>query len=122
MAPSEHVRLQCKLAQELLSQEMKISIWAQSNADICKKAVNHKFIISGGYSADFYGRTAKTADMRTAIRQSPCTLYIFMLEEKIQKTFDYLFWFSIGGFVMDQRSRDGTIHLEELKLFAIHCW
>ena len=38
---------------------MKISIWAQSNADICKKAVDHKFIISGGYSADFYGRTAK---------------------------------------------------------------
>ena len=30
-----------------------------------------------------------------------------MLENKIQKTSDYLFWFSIGGYVMDQRSWDG---------------
>ena len=62
-----------------------------SNADICKKAVDHKFIISGGYSAEFYGWTAKTADIGTAIRQIPNTFYILMLEDKIQKPSDYLF-------------------------------
>ena len=29
-----------------------------SNTDICKKAVDHKFNIVGGYSAEFYGWTA----------------------------------------------------------------
>ena len=32
-----------------------------------------------------------------------------MLEDKIQKPSDYLVWFSIGGYVMDQRSRDGRL-------------
>ena len=39
-----------------------------SNADNCKKAVDHEFISSGGYSAEFYGWTAKTADIGTSIR------------------------------------------------------
>ena len=39
-----------------------------------------------GYSAEFYAWTVKTADIGTAIRQSPCTFYILMLEDKIQKT------------------------------------
>ena len=42
-----------------------------SNADICKKAVDREFIISGGYSAEFYGWTAKTADIGNAIQQIP---------------------------------------------------
>ena len=51
-----------------------------SNADICKKTVDHEFIISGGYSA-FYGWTAKTADIGTAIRQVLCTFLISLLED-----------------------------------------
>ena len=51
-----------------------------SNADICKKTVDHEFIISGGYSA-FYGWTAKTADVGTAIRQVLCTFLISLLED-----------------------------------------
>ena len=39
-----------------------------------------------GYSTEFYGWTVKTADIGTAIRQSPCTFYILMLEDKSQKT------------------------------------
>ena len=39
-----------------------------SNADICKKAVHHILTFSGGYSAEFYGWTAKTADIGTSIR------------------------------------------------------
>ena len=31
-----------------------------SNADICKKAVDHEFIIAGGYSAEFYGWTCNS--------------------------------------------------------------
>ena len=31
----------------------------------------------------------------------------FMLEDKNQKPSDYLFWFSIGSNVMDQKSGDG---------------
>ena len=67
-----------------------------SNADICKKAVGHEFIISGGHSAEFYGWTAKTADSGTAIRQVSFAFYT-MLEDKIQKPSDCLFWFSICG-------------------------
>ena len=52
-----------------------------SNADICKKTVDHEFIISGGYSAEFYGWTAKTADIGTAIRQVLCTFLISLLED-----------------------------------------
>ena len=61
-----------------------------SNADICKKAVDHKFILSGGHSAEFYGWTAKTADIGTAIRQVSFAFYT-MLEDKIQKPSDCLF-------------------------------
>ena len=66
--------------------------WAQNcNADICKKASDREFIISGGHSAEFNGWTAKTADIGTAIRQIPCTFYTLLLESTIQKPSDYLF-------------------------------
>ena len=52
-------RFQCMLAQELLSQEMKIKIGHNSNVDICKKAVDHEFTISDGYSAEFYGQMSE---------------------------------------------------------------
>ena len=62
-----------------------------SNADICKKAVDYEFINTGGYSAEVYGWTAKTANIGTSIRQILYTFYIFMLENKIQEPNDYLF-------------------------------
>ena len=37
-----------------------------------------------------------------------------MLEDKIQKPGDYLFWFSLGGNLMDQRGGDGWV-IEEFK-------
>ena len=35
------------------------------------------------------------------------TFNVFMLEDKIQKPGDYLFSFSLGGYVTDERSGDG---------------
>ena len=61
------------------------------NADMCKKVVDHEFIFASGDSADIHGWTAKTANIGTSIRQVPCTFYILMLEDKIQKPSDYLF-------------------------------
>ena len=42
-------------------------------------------IDTGGISKEFYGWTAKTANLGTAIRQIPYSTFIFMLEDKIQK-------------------------------------
>ena len=63
---------------------MKSKIGAIPMPTFCKKAVDHEFIISGGYSAEFYGWTTKTANIGTAIRQVPYTFLILMLEDKIQ--------------------------------------
>ena len=38
-----------------------------SNADISKKAADHELLYSCGYSTEFYGWTAKTADIGTSI-------------------------------------------------------
>ena len=37
------------------------------HADVCKQAVNHKILWSCGYSTEFSGWTAKTADIGTSI-------------------------------------------------------
>ena len=42
-----------------------------SNADICKKAVDHEFFFASGYSTEPYGWTAKTANFGTSIWQIP---------------------------------------------------
>ena len=63
-----------------------------SNADICKQACNHEILQSCGYSAEFYGWTAKTADIGTASRQVLCTFYILMLEDEIQKPSEFFFF------------------------------
>ena len=41
-----------------------------SNADICRKAVDYVFYNTRGVSEEFYGWTAKTANIGTAIRQN----------------------------------------------------
>ena len=42
-----------------------------SNVDVCERAVDHEFVNTGGYFADPYGWTAKTANIGAAIRQTP---------------------------------------------------
>ena len=44
-----------------------------SNADICKKAVDHEFINAGEYSAEFHVWRAKTANLGTSNRKIPYT-------------------------------------------------
>ena len=63
--------------------------------------------------------TAKAANIQNAIL--PYTTIIFMLEYKIQKPSDYLFWFSIGNCVMDQRSGDG-LFIGRIEISAISLW
>ena len=43
-----------------------------------------------------------------------------MLEDKIQKRFDYLFCFSLGSYVVDQRSGDGRFN-GWIEVIAISC-
>ena len=69
--------------------------------------VDFQLYNNGGFSAEFYGRTAKTANVGTAIRQVPKFLIILGVENKIQNTGLKWFWFSVGGYVVDQRSGDG---------------
>ena len=57
--------------QGLLSQEMTNKMETISNAHMCRKAVDFEFCYSGGVSAEFYGWTAKTANIGGAIRQFP---------------------------------------------------
>ena len=49
-----------------------------SNADICKKAADHELRYSCGYSTDFNGWAAKTANIGTSIPQIPYPFKIFM--------------------------------------------
>ena len=46
---------------------------------------------------------------------------IFYWKVRFEKPGDNLFGFSIGGCVMDQRSRDGRV-IGGIKIFAIHFW
>ena len=50
-----------------------------------------ELLCSCGYSTEFHGWAAKTADIGTSIRQIPYSILIFVLEDKIQKPGDNLF-------------------------------
>ena len=82
-----------------------------SNADICDKAVDSTIPV----------RTAKTANIRIAIRQIPQSTIVFSLEKTMQNTSHCLFWFSIGSYVVDQRSGDGWF-FGRVKILAISLW
>ena len=69
-------------------------------------------------TAEQHCRTAKTASIGTAIRQIPRSTIILGVENTIQKSSDYVFRFSIGSNVMDQRSGDGWF-IGRLKILAI---
>ena len=72
-------------------------------------------------SAELHGWTAKTANIGAAIREMPFTLFMLMLEDKIQKPNDHFFGFSIGVNVMDQQSGDGGF-IKGIDILAISLW
>ena len=77
-----------------------------SNAEICRETVNHEFFLSGRRTTELYGWSAKTANLTSFISiNSPFN--VNMLEDKIQNPSKCLFRFSLGGYVMDQRSGVG---------------
>ena len=63
----------------------------------------------------FYGWTVKTAGYRNLNLRNSLLHPLFGLEDTIQKPGDYLFWFSFGGYIMDQRSRGGRVQWTKLK-------
>ena len=55
------------------------------NADVCRKAVDKELLYTGGYSAEIYSWTAKTADIGTAIQQfHPSTFSCWKIRFKNQ--------------------------------------
>ena len=91
-----------------------------SNADICKKADDYELLCSCGYSTEFYGWAAKTADTGTSIWDMPCSFIIYIWKNKIAKPSGYWFWFSLGSDVMDQRCGDGRFN-RGIEFIAITC-
>ena len=92
-----------------------------SKADICDKAVDYEFYNTGGITAELHGRTAKTANIGIAIRHIPSSTIILGVENSIQNTSHYVFWLSIGCYVVDQRSGDGWF-FGRIKILAISLW
>ena len=70
---------------------------------------------------NYVGRTAKTANVGTTIRQVPKSIIILCVENKIQNTGLKWFRFSVGSNVTDQRSGDGWF-LGWAKIFTISTW
>ena len=64
---------------------------------------------------------SKDSKYRNFKSTSSLHLLHFRLEDKIQKSSDYLFWFSIGHYVMDQRSGDGRF-FGRVEILAISLW
>ena len=92
-----------------------------SNADVCDKAVEYEFYNPGGITVKLYGRTAKAANIGIAIRQIPQSIIILGVENKVQNTGLKWFWFTVGSYVMDQRSGDGWF-VGRVKILAISIW
>ena len=51
----------------------------------------------------------------------PYSTIILAVENTLQKSSDYLFWFSIGRYVVDQRGGDGWFMWKELKSSRSAC-
>ena len=59
----------------------------KANANICRKAVDFEFVNTCGYSAEFYGWTAKTANIKAAIRfPNPQLFWVWEIRFKNQVT------------------------------------
>ena len=66
-----------------------------SSADVCVKNVDCEFYNTGWITTELHGRTANTANIGITIRQIPWSTIVVSVDNSIQKTSDYLFWFSI---------------------------
>ena len=81
-----------------------------TNADVCKKAVNHELFLTSGSSTEFNGWTAKTTQQISELQfdkfPTPSS-FLYLERDKIQKPGEFLFLFSIGSYLVDQRSGDG---------------
>ena len=62
------------------------------NADVCKRAVNHDFF----NQRKFHRWTAKTTDNGASVWWIPHSIIIFVLEDNIQNTGEFLFRFFLG--------------------------
>ena len=78
-----------------------------SIAEFCKKTINHEFFLSTRRTTEFYGWSAKIANLGASFQKFPHTFNAFMLEDKIRNPNKCLFRLSLGGNVKDQRSGDG---------------
>ena len=97
-----------RLGQGPLLQEMESEKGHTSNADVYKKAVDHEFIISG--------ERQQISELQFDKFRPPSSFLCWKI--RFKKPSDYLFLFSIGGRVVDQRSGDGRI-IERIKILPI---
>ena len=80
-----------------------------SNAEICKETINHKFFLSSRRVTltELRGWSTKTSDLDASVWQIHPHFHRFSsLEDKIQNPSKFLFRFSLGGNVMDHGSGD----------------
>ena len=75
-----------------------------------------KFIISGGYSPQ---KTAEFSELQ--FDKFPTRSAFLCWKIRFKKPSDNLFGFSIGGYVVDQRSGDGRF-IGRINILAIGCW
>ena len=78
------------------------------------------FIDPGGVSAEFHG-DSKDGKYRNCNSTNFLSTIIFGLEDTIQKSSDFLFWFSVGSIVVGQSSGDGWF-IGWIKILPIRFW
>ena len=81
-------------------------IWSKTPMPMSARRPSTMIFFASGNSAEFFGWTAKTTDIGASIWQIRHSVIMYVLEEKIQNPGEFLFRFSLGSYVMDQRSGD----------------
>ena len=116
--PTKYCRTFCMLqAQGLTSQDMKIQTEAQFQCRHLQEG-RRPWVIYGGYSAEFHGWTVKAANIQIAIL--PYTTFLcWIIRFKNEAT--TCSGFSIGNYVLDQRSGDG-LFIGRIEISAISLW
>ena len=106
---------------DTLSKNSSLYDWEHDyNADVWMKAVNHEVFFCQWKFHKFYGSTAKITDIGASVWQMPHSIIIYVLGDKSQNPSKFLFRFSLGCHVMDQRSGDGRFS-GWIKISAISC-
>ena len=68
-----------------------------SNAYVCREAVNHELFTTSWNSTEFCGWSAKTANIGASVWQISHTFDVFMLEDKIPNPGKLMLRFSVGA-------------------------